>query len=78
MIWKTNLEPEQTEFITALDGPKNQQISKVKSINKLKNATNRLESQDTTTRGKAPSPKDTPKEAQSGVADEENEIPPEV
>jgi hypothetical protein len=42
MIWKTNLEAEQTEYINVLDGPKNQQISKVKSSNKLKNATNRV------------------------------------
>jgi centriolar protein POC1 len=43
MIWKTNLESEQTEFIQVLDGPKTQPISKVKSTNKLKNATSRLE-----------------------------------
>ena len=41
MIWKTNLQSEQIEFINALDTPKNQQISKVKSTQKLKNATNR-------------------------------------
>ena len=41
MIWKTNLEDEQLEFISSLDAPKNQQLSKVKSSQKLKNATNR-------------------------------------
>lgn len=37
MVWKTNLEKEQTEMISVLDGPKNQPISKVKSTQKLKN-----------------------------------------
>ncbi len=37
MIWKTNLEKQQTEMISVLDGPKNQPISKVKSTQKLKN-----------------------------------------
>lgn len=41
MIWKTNLEQDQTEFISVLDGPKNQPISKVKS-NKLKSVTNKI------------------------------------
>lgn len=45
MIWKTNLEPNQIELINVLDGPKNQQISKVKSSNKLRNATGRVEQQ---------------------------------
>lgn len=42
MIWKTNLEAQQTEFVHALDGPKTQPISTVKSnSNKLRNAANR-------------------------------------
>lgn len=45
MIWKTNLESEQIEIISSLDSVKNQQVSKVKSSKKLKNATNRLEQQ---------------------------------
>ena len=45
MVWKTNLEAEQTESIAVLDGPKNQFISKVKSTGKLNNATSRLEQQ---------------------------------
>ena len=43
MIWKTNLEPEQIETINFLDAPKNQQVSKVKSSKKLKNATSRVD-----------------------------------
>jgi hypothetical protein len=36
MIWKTNLEPEQTEFIKVLDGPNTQPVSKIKSSTKPK------------------------------------------
>ena len=45
MIWKTNLEAQQTQTINVLDAPKNQHISKVKSSGKLKNATSRVEQQ---------------------------------
>ena len=63
MIWKTNLEAEQTEFITALDGPKSQQVSKVKSTNKLKNATSRVEQQENMNKSKASTYKELPKES---------------
>ena len=66
MIWKTNLEAEQTEYINVLDGPKNQLISKVKSSGKLKNASSRLDQQENMSKTKTQNLKETTKEILKG------------
>jgi len=42
MVWKTNLEPDQTEFIKVLDGPNTQPVSKIKSTPKLRTSVNKI------------------------------------